>query len=74
MKQEELDKITETINGYPVKNLLYKKNDRIITGQVKDPINLFPHLYEGYVSCVWNTKGYPQKLNKGRNDLRLKMP
>jgi hypothetical protein len=73
MKQEELDKITETINGYPVKNLLYKKNARIITGQVKDPINLFPHLHDGYVGASWNVNGYPQKLNKGRNDLRLKM-
>lgn len=73
MKQEELDKITETIGGYPVKNLLYKKNGRFITGQVKDPINLFPHLHDGYVGASWNVNGYPQKLNKGRNDLRLKM-
>jgi len=73
MKQEELDKITETINGYPVKNLSYKKNARLITGQVKDPINLFPHLHDGYVGASWNVNGYPQKLNKGRNDLRLKM-
>ena len=71
MKQEELDKITETIDGYHVKNLSYKKNDRIITGQVKDPINLFPHLYEGYVSCQWNVHGHPIKTNKGRKDLKI---
>lgn len=74
MKQEILDKITETVEGYSVKNLSYKKNDRIITGQVKDPVNLFPHLHDGYVSVVYNVNGYPIKINKGRKDLIIKIP
>jgi hypothetical protein len=73
MDKEKLAAITHTEEGYEVKNLNYKKIDNIITGQVKDPYTLFPHLYEGWSSCVWNTSGFAEKLNKGRKDLKLKM-
>jgi len=73
MIEEKLKKITHTIGGYEVKNLSYKKVDRIITGQVKDPSNLFPDLYDGFVSIVYNLNGYPQRMNKGRNDMRIEL-
>lgn len=71
MLVEKLKTITKTIGGHEVKDLSFKQADRIITGRVKDPSNLFPNLHEGFVSCVWNSAGYPQRHNKGRNDLRI---
>lgn len=73
MEKELLEKITETVEGYPVKNLTYKKVDNIIVGQVKDPYTLFPDLHGGWETCVWNKSGFPQKFNKGRKELILKM-
>lgn len=73
MKQEDLEHVKETQGGFAVKNLSYKKIDNIITGQVKDPYNLFPHLYEGWITAVWNTKGTPIKYSKGRVELTLKI-
>jgi hypothetical protein len=73
MDKEKLALITHTVEGYEVKNLNYKKIDNIITGQVKDPYTLFPHLYDGWSSCVWATNGSAIKLNKGRKELKLKM-
>lgn len=73
MVEEKIKLITHTIGGYEVKDLSYKKVDRIITGRVKDPSNLFPHLYDGFCTCVWNTNGYPQRDNKGRNDMRIEL-
>ena len=73
MTQEQLDKITETITGFEVKNLKYKPRIRMITGQVKDPYNIFPELHEGFVGCSWSVNGYPQNMNKGRKELKLKM-
>jgi hypothetical protein len=69
MVEEKIKTITHTVGGYEVKDLKYKKVDRIITGRVKDPSNLFPHLYEGFVSIVYNLNGYPQRDNKGRKDM-----
>jgi hypothetical protein len=73
MLEEKLKSITHTVGGYEVKDLSYKKVDRLITGRVKDPFNPFPNLYEGFVSVVFNTSGYPQRMNKGRNDLRIEL-
>jgi hypothetical protein len=73
MVEEKLKTITHTIGGYEVKDLRFKKTDNIIVGRVKDPINPFPKLHEGYVSCIWNTTGFPQRFNKGRNDMRIEL-
>jgi hypothetical protein len=73
MIEEKIKTITHTIGGYEVKDLKYKKADRVITGRVKDPSNLFPHLYEGFVSCVWNSAGFPQRDNKGRKDMKIEL-
>lgn len=68
----ELDKITHTIEDYEVKNLRWLPIDNIIVGLVKCPIWGIPHLYDGYVSCKWNRKGFNLK-DKSRKDLTLKM-
>lgn len=73
MEKEKLEQIKETLGGYEVKNLSYKKRDNIITGQVKDPMNLFPTLHEGFVGGAWSINGFPLKYNKGRKDLILKI-
>ena len=73
MIEEKIKNITQTVGGYEVKDLSFKKNDRIITGRVKDPSNLFPHLYEGYVSCQWNSAGFPIRANKGRKDMIIQL-
>lgn len=73
MEKEKLEQIKETIDGYEVKNLTYKKLDNIITGQVKDPINLFPDLHEGFIGAAWSVSGHPLKYLKGRKDLTLKI-
>ena len=73
MKREDLDKITETIEGYPVKDLRFKPIDNIIVGLVQCPIYGKPTLHEGYISGQWHKDGTPTNKIKGRNDLKLKI-
>ena len=73
MIEEKIKSITHTKGGYEVKDLRFKKADRIITGRVKDPSNLFPHLYEGFISCIWNSSGFPQRDNKGRKGMIIEI-
>ena len=73
MFEEQLKNITQTVDGIPVKDLVYKPVDKVITGLVKDPDYGNPDLRDGYVSCVWNRHGTPLKLNKGREELKLKI-
>jgi len=35
---ENLDKITETLGGYPIIDLRYNKRDNLFVGRVQDPI------------------------------------
>ena len=64
--------ITETVEGYPVKNLKYNKLENIILGQVKDPDLGKPELHDGYVSGKWRTNGNYLK-EKNRPELKLKI-
>ena len=73
MKQEELNKITETVEGYEVKNLRFLKVDNIITGLVKDPLFGRPNLHGGFVSGQWHTTGIPTNSIKGRKELKLNL-
>ena len=68
---EELIKtITETVGGYPVKNLKWNKLENIILGQVKDLEFGNPNLHDGYVSCKWRKNGSCLK-EKNRPDMKL---
>jgi hypothetical protein len=73
MKQEELDLITETVTGYPVRNLRWKKMDNIITGQVKCPVIGKENFNDGYISGTWKRNGSPTNIIRGLDDLRLKI-
>lgn len=73
MKTEELNKITETIEGYPVKNLRWLPLDNIIVGMVKCPYMGKPNLHEGYISGMWKRNGLPTNKIKGLNHLQLKI-
>ncbi len=70
--EEQLKHITETINGYKVKDLRWLPMDNIIVGMVLDPIWSNPKLHDGYVSCKWRKNGACVK-EKERTDLTLKM-
>ncbi len=63
----ELEHITETLTGLPVKNLKFNQVDNIIVGQV------WCELTDKFIVCQWRTNGTATNFFKGRLDLRLKM-
>ena len=54
---ENLDKITETLGGYPIIDLRHNKRDNLFVGRVKDPICGRPDLHNGYITVLWNLRG-----------------
>jgi len=75
--QSKIDKVTETITGYPVKNLTYHgKLRKYIGGLVKDPLRKGTVINEGYSGVSWDIKGKcittHHKTNKVRSDLDIK--
>ena len=73
MTPKELAAITETVEGYPVKNLVWRPVDNIITGLVQDPITGEPELRDGYVSGQWRKNGSATNQILNRTDLKLKI-
>jgi hypothetical protein len=73
MKQADLDKITETVEGYSVRNLRWLPLDNIITGLVQDPFTGKANINDGYISCAWRKNGFTTNKMKGREDLKLKI-
>jgi len=73
--QDILKQITETVEGYPVKNLKWNVVDNIIVGQVKDPF-ANPNLHDGWIVTQWRKNGSPtpRSWGKNRKDIYLKMP
>lgn len=67
--------ITETVEGYPVKNILWKPNENIFTGQVKCPILGKPELRDGYITVTWRSNGSltPKFGGSNRKDLYLNL-
>ena len=70
---ENITNITETVEGYPVKDLRWLPVDCIFVGLVKDPVFGNEKLHEGYICAQWNKSGKPIKKNKGRAELVLKL-
>ena len=68
----DLNNITETVEGYPVKGLRWLPVDNIIVGLVKCPIWGNDKLHNGFVSCKWRKNGACVK-DKDRKDLKLKI-
>ena len=75
MMNEIIKNITQTIEGYPVKDLRWLPIDNIIVGLVKDPILSNPKLNKGYSACTWKRNGKPTYKYGGgnRTDLILNM-
>jgi len=72
MTTEQLKAITETLGGYEVKDVRYKKLDNILVALVKHPIFGKPQLHDGFICVQFNMKGYPINKYKGDQDLQLK--
>jgi hypothetical protein len=68
--QDIIKTITQTVEGYPVKNLKFNQLDNIIVGQVKCPVIGRPELHDGYVTLTWRRNGTCIKI-KDRPDLKL---
>ena len=75
MEKHILDKIVETVEGYPVKELAWLKQDNVIRGRVKCPVQGREDLHGGYVTCVWRASGSVIQRYGGskRTDLYLKI-
>lgn len=77
MLEPNVKDIKETLKGYPVKNLRWKKSQNVIVGQVKCPVIGRENLFDGYIMVVWRKNGkiaYKEAFgNADRNDLTLKM-
>jgi hypothetical protein len=73
MEAEQLQAITTTIEGYPVKNLRWLPLDNIITGLVQCPTLGNPNLHDGYISGMWRKSGHPTNRIKGMTELTLKI-
>lgn len=74
MNINELKQITQTVEGYPVKDLRWLPLDNIIVGLVKCPYMGKPTLNEGYVSGMWKRNGSPTNKIKGFDHLYLDIP
>ena len=65
--------VTETVEGYPIKDLRLIPLDNIITGFVRCPIYSKPNLHEGWVTIQWNVKGFPIKKYKGMPEYKINL-
>jgi hypothetical protein len=74
--EEFIKDITETVEGYPVKNLKWNELDNILVGMVKCPLFGRDNLHEGYVVMTWRKNGSLTSKYGGSNrkDLYLKIP
>ena len=72
MENEKLELITQTLEGYPVKDLRYKKADNIIVGFVRD-IVCGQANKDYYVVSTWRLNGTltPKYGGSTRKDLYL---
>lgn len=71
MTAEFIKTITQTTEGYPVKNLKWNTLDNIFVGQVKCPVTGRDTFNDGYVVCQWRKNGLATNRYKGREDLKL---
>lgn len=74
MKQDTLNKITQTVEGYEVKNVAWIGRDCIIRGQVKCPIMGRETLHNGFVVITWRKNGKILPKWGDRKDLNIIIP
>ena len=66
--------ITHTIEGYKVKDLVWRPVDNIYVGLVQDPQTGREDLHDGYVSATWRKNGtWVNKSLPKRKDLKLNL-
>ncbi len=75
MEEQELELITQTVEGYEVKDLVWRPIDNIIRGFVKDPVTGRETLHNGFVCVTWKKNGSLNQRygGKERPDLYLKI-
>lgn len=71
----DLTLITQTVEGYEVKDLVWKPMDNIFRGLVKCPVTGRETLHNGFVVATWKRNGsLTDKFGgKTRPDLYLKL-
>jgi len=74
MKQDTLNKITQTVEGYEVKNVAWIARDFIIRGQVKCPVIGRETLHDGFVVITWRKNGKILPKWGDRKDLNIIIP
>lgn len=72
MEEDIIKNITQTVEGYPVKNLKFNQLDNILVGQVLCPIIGKLNLHGGYITLTWRRNGSCIK-EKNRPDLKLEI-
>ena len=72
---ERIKNITETVEGYEVKELVWLERDGVIRGRVKDPVTGRDDLHNGFVVATWRKNGslMPRYGGNARTDLYLKI-
>jgi|Laugrespbdmm15dd_1035085.scaffolds.fasta_scaffold171305_1 hypothetical protein len=72
---ERIKNITETVEGYEVKELAWLERDGVIRGRVKDPVTGRDDLHNGFVVATWRKNGslMPRYGGNARTDLYLKL-
>ena len=72
---ERIKNITETVEGYEVKELTWLERDGVIRGRVKDPVTGREDLHNGFVVATWRKNGslMPRYGGNTRTDLYLKI-
>lgn len=72
---ERIKNITETVEGYEVKELVWLERDGVIRGRVKDPVTGRDDLHNGFVVATWRKNGslMPRYGGNTRTDLYLKI-
>lgn len=75
MELSELEAITQTTEGYEVKELVWKPTDNIIRGLVKCPVTGREKFNNGFVVATWRKNGSltPRYGGASRTDLYLKI-
>jgi hypothetical protein len=71
MEDEVLQAITHTVEGYEVKDLIWKPTDNIIRGLVKDPVTGRESLHNGFVVSTWKKNGSVTQKYGGNSRLDL---
>lgn len=71
MTTEILNRITQTVEGYPIRNLKWNQLDNILVGQVKCPLIGREDFNEGFITAQWRKNGSATNKFKGREDLKL---